>query len=217
MPSRPGRRQAAVIGSVPAAICVRNSVSCGSILQFYHVQPSDLNFAMRTPTRRENLAPWLQEQYEILSTLERLGEPNQDFDTGFAVAKTVNEAERVAVGFGIPVGDEQALTSPRDGLAIVGRLLAAAQTPAEVLTVPEASRLLRVKDDTIRGWIATGRLKAANVGDGPRRPRYRIARQDLDASWQAGPGRPKPSRSSGGGQAARWCPNTSRNGDYTRW
>ena len=142
---------------------------------------------MRTPTTLPNLAPWLQSQADILSTLERLGEPTEAIDA----AAIVNEAERVAARFGIAVDDERALTTAREGLAAIGRLIAAVDAPAEVLTVAEAARLLRVKGDTVRGWIAAGRLKASNTGNGHQRPRYRITRPDLD-TFLAGRTRPTP-------------------------
>ena len=43
-----------------------------------------------------------------------------------------------------------------------------------------------------RGWIAAGGLKAANVGGGPQRPRYRIARPDLDTFLASRTRQPKP-------------------------
>ena len=51
---------------------------------------------------------------------------------------------------------------------------------AEILTVADVARILRVKDDTVTGWLASGWLRAFNIGNGTRRPRYRIARADLD-------------------------------------
>jgi excisionase family DNA binding protein len=46
----------------------------------------------------------------------------------------------------------------------------------ELLTVPEAAALAKVKPATIRTWIADGKLAASRVGR-----RHRIRRADLDA------------------------------------
>lgn len=48
----------------------------------------------------------------------------------------------------------------------------------ETLTVPDVARELRTSEDTIRGWINSGQLKASNVGT--NRPRYIILREDLN-------------------------------------
>ena len=47
-------------------------------------------------------------------------------------------------------------------------------------TPPEVAELLRVKPERVRKWIERGELIGANLGDGSR-PRYRIARADLQA------------------------------------
>lgn len=49
------------------------------------------------------------------------------------------------------------------------------------LTPPEIARRLRVSVDRVRGWLARGELRGCNVGDGPRRPRWRVAEYDLQA------------------------------------
>lgn len=49
------------------------------------------------------------------------------------------------------------------------------------LTPPEISKILRVKPDKVLCWIHRGELKAVNVGNGIRRPRYRVSQESLDA------------------------------------
>jgi len=50
------------------------------------------------------------------------------------------------------------------------------------LTPPEVAKLLRVRIDKVRGWIRRGELAAVDVSETiGGRPRYRIARDDLDA------------------------------------
>jgi len=50
----------------------------------------------------------------------------------------------------------------------------------DYLSVTEAARLMQVNRDNVLSWINTGRLKATNTSKGIR-PRYRIARADLEA------------------------------------
>lgn len=49
-----------------------------------------------------------------------------------------------------------------------------------VLTPPRVAKQLGVDPATVIGWIRSGQLKAANVGKGGQRPRYRIRPSDLD-------------------------------------
>jgi excisionase family DNA binding protein len=54
-------------------------------------------------------------------------------------------------------------------------------TSGDMLTVTEAAKLLGTNRGKILGWVNSGRLKAANVAKGAGgRPRYRVARTDLD-------------------------------------
>ena len=50
----------------------------------------------------------------------------------------------------------------------------------KTLSVPEAARSAKVKNATVRRWLADGRLKGAKVGDN-KQSHWRIRRQDLDA------------------------------------
>jgi hypothetical protein len=57
-------------------------------------------------------------------------------------------------------------------------------------TPPEVADELRVDPAKVLGWIRSGQLRAVNVGDGARRPRYRISGADLQvflAARSAGP------------------------------
>lgn len=52
----------------------------------------------------------------------------------------------------------------------------------EYLTPPEAAKLLRVDPETVIGWIRAGELRASNLARrGTTRPRFRIAREAIDA------------------------------------
>lgn len=61
----------------------------------------------------------------------------------------------------------------REELAQVGRA-------PELLTTAEAAKLARLTQETLREWIADGRLRAVRAGR-----RYRIARSDLEAALSA--------------------------------
>jgi excisionase family DNA binding protein len=46
---------------------------------------------------------------------------------------------------------------------------------ARYLTPPEVAERLGVSPERIIGWIRSGKLRAVNIGDGSRRPRFRIS------------------------------------------
>ena len=48
----------------------------------------------------------------------------------------------------------------------------------DTLTVPDVARELKTSEDTIRGWINSGQLRASDIGT--QRPRYVILRDDLN-------------------------------------
>ena len=52
-----------------------------------------------------------------------------------------------------------------------------------VYMVPELAKLWRVSPDTIRRLINEKKLKATNIGQGKKRPRYRITADDARACW----------------------------------
>jgi excisionase family DNA binding protein len=65
---------------------------------------------------------------------------------------------------------------------------------SESLTPPQVAKQLGVDPDTVRGWIESRQLKAANVGKGKQRPRYRIRQSDLDAFLKARFPEPQPAK-----------------------
>ena len=52
-------------------------------------------------------------------------------------------------------------------------------TEPEMLSPPEVAQRYGVSPDTVRRWIAAGQLPAVNVGQGQRRPRYRVSAEGL--------------------------------------
>jgi excisionase family DNA binding protein len=53
-------------------------------------------------------------------------------------------------------------------------------TVPETMNGSQAARYMKVTPQTVRNWVRTGKVKATRVGDG-RKPRYVIAKADLDA------------------------------------
>lgn len=49
----------------------------------------------------------------------------------------------------------------------------------DFLTPPKIAKALAVNPDKVLGWIRLGRLKAVNVVDPPKRPRYRVSPEAL--------------------------------------
>jgi excisionase family DNA binding protein len=128
---------------------------------------------------------WLKDSIEFLERILRWGSPDgQDtLEVALACEEITGEAVRLACRLGFDLGDVPPVPTPRETLAIVGRLLRwAEQTVPDTatLTVTEAARLLRVNRDKILGWINACRLPAINTAKGHGRPRYRVARADLE-------------------------------------
>jgi len=64
------------------------------------------------------------------------------------------------------------------------------------LTPPAVAKRLGVTPERVISWIRAGRLRAVNLSDGPIRPRYRVAPDDLErflTSREVSP-RPRPVR-----------------------
>ena len=53
-------------------------------------------------------------------------------------------------------------------------------SPADLLSLPETARLLRVSEDTVRRWIKDKKLPAQRIGTWPH-GRLRIRRTDAEA------------------------------------
>lgn len=66
------------------------------------------------------------------------------------------------------------------------------RTETAYLTVAQAADHLGIGEDAIIGHIRAGRLRAANVGLGTRRPRWRITAEALDAFVESRTSTPMP-------------------------
>jgi excisionase family DNA binding protein len=163
---------------------------------------------------------WLKDSIEFLERTLRWGSPDgkDTLDVAMACEEITDEAVRLGCRLGCDLGDVPAVPTPRKTLAIVGRLARwAEQTVPDTatLTVTEAARLLRVNRDKILGWINSGRLRAVNAAKGHGRPRYRIARADLEgflASRTLGSATPS---DRGAGTPPKPLNGTSRRRNYT--
>jgi hypothetical protein len=71
------------------------------------------------------------------------------------------------------------------------------RTPEQFLTPPEVAKIWRVRRETVLGWIKSGELKAINIAEPCRRPRYRVDPMDLTAFKErrsVSPRQPMPKR-----------------------
>jgi excisionase family DNA binding protein len=69
--------------------------------------------------------------------------------------------------------------------------------PAAGKTTSEFAKRLRVGNDTVRGWIKSGRLGAVNTAPPGQRPRYVILPEHSEAFEQSlvvQPPKPRPAR-----------------------
>jgi excisionase family DNA binding protein len=127
-------------------------------------------------------AQWIRAELKALDRLESHPELDQSaFDD---IAITIREAGRRAAAAGLP----QAVEACRIRRGPVGtdlarqilaECLAAMSSEAVSLTPPQVATQLGVAPETVIGWIRAGELKAANVGKGKKRPRYRIEPEAL--------------------------------------
>ncbi len=127
---------------------------------------------------------WLHQRMDELDELYSLPDPNEE--VWRRSASIVEEAGDRAARLGLADLFQRAqkvgcFTGPENAKSFLSDCLAAIPVATDkVLTVTQVSEILKVKADTVRGWIAAGRLKASNTGNGSQRPRYRIAQADLD-------------------------------------
>jgi predicted DNA-binding transcriptional regulator AlpA len=96
---------------------------------------------MKHPTSKTAFRRWLAAQVDLLAAIDEYGEP--DFFVALDTAEIVGQASRLACRFGAGhlIGDELPTPTPRQGLAVVGRLLAWAEQgePPDLLSVVEVA------------------------------------------------------------------------------
>jgi excisionase family DNA binding protein len=131
-----------------------------------------------------DLRRYLTQQATILSGYVRYGPPIE-FGEGsegefyLDCTEIVETCRREAAMLGCDMGQEEAIVSPREALAMVGKLLAWARDnkPSDVLTVNQAAERLGVCAQTVYALIEKGRLRCQRIGVG--RGTIRIRPQDL--------------------------------------
>jgi len=137
-----------------------------------------------TPSR---LRRWIRERLISLDELEN--HPNWDELRFEDVRKILKEAERLAATLGL--ADAVTACHLRSGgitVAQARQSLAAClaavpsgkQEDRTHLTPPEVAKRYGVSPDTVRSWIENGQLKATNIGQGKKKPRFRIEPQALE-------------------------------------
>lgn len=130
---------------------------------------------------------WLREQ---IVALENQGShPICDEQHFEDVRTTVKQAGHLAAIIGIPSAVAACQmraggTTVFQAKAILAECLAAVpgiKRPERVhLSPPEVAKRYGVSPDTVRGWIASGLLRATNIGKGKKKPRFRIEPQALE-------------------------------------
>ena len=122
---------------------------------------------------------WLRA--EIAELVDDFPDENQFWEA----AATIREARRIALALDRP--DVAKICYIRTGavaLSVAQEVLSSclqalrkrrpADPQSDMLTPPQVARRYGVSPDTVRGWIASGKLQAVNVGRGTR-PRYRVS------------------------------------------
>jgi excisionase family DNA binding protein len=119
---------------------------------------------------------WLTEAFDTINLLCKYGEP--DFFDTLDVADTVDQAARLACRFGAGhlAGPEQAMLSPREALAIIGRILVWAESQSQFFDAVQASNYLGITRQSLYDLVERKKLTPLR---GPRRT-YRFTKKQLD-------------------------------------
>ena len=137
---------------------------------------------MNTKYRR-----WLREQLAALEAIS--SHPDPGYEQYDGIADVIADARRRAADAGLP--DVVKVCRVRRGgltVTIAQEVLAAclAAVPSappakrDRLSPPEVAKRYGVSPDTVRAWIENGQLKATNIGQGKKKPRFRIEPQSLE-------------------------------------
>jgi predicted DNA-binding transcriptional regulator AlpA len=116
----------------------------------------------KEPKTLKQFHTWLEAQFDELQFFCQYAEP--DFFDQLGIAETVEVAHRHACRFGAGhvVPKEQTLLAPREGLAIIGQLLAWAKSQlrcsAELLSDSEVGEVLGVSARTVWRMLSTDEL-----------------------------------------------------------
>jgi excisionase family DNA binding protein len=143
-------------------------------------------------------AKWLRSQLTYVDKLESEPFTEAFFDD---LRSTIDEAEQRAAVVGLPDAVQACQIRPgRIGVDLARRILSeclascVSDPPRDTLTVPQIASQLKVSRDTVRNWIASGKLQAANLNRPGTRPRWVVKRDDLDAFLKKRQPDPQPAK-----------------------
>jgi predicted DNA-binding transcriptional regulator AlpA len=114
------------------------------------------------PRTHRQFRDWLEDTFDDLDPLCQYADPD-DFDQ-MEIAQQVEQASRLACRFGAGdlIESEEPRRTPREALAIVGRLLARMNEkwdkPSDLLAVGEVARLFDISPRTVWRRVAAGEI-----------------------------------------------------------
>jgi excisionase family DNA binding protein len=136
---------------------------------------------MTIPRTAADFRRWLRVE------IAELANDHPDENHFWEAGGTIREARRIALALDRPdvaklcrIGDRPlALPVAQEILSAclaTLRIRRPADSQIDMLTPPQVARRYGVSPDTVRGWIASGELRAVSVGKGTRLPLERSAR-----------------------------------------
>jgi excisionase family DNA binding protein len=124
------------------------------------------------------LKTWIQTKLETIDPAD--GEPSEQYAAIVRELKIRTLDIDPKLSLSLPIEDKKWACSAFGQLR---RVLEEIETPTlpdgDVLDPPAVARLVGCSPDTVRDWIRSGQLRAANVASGSR-PLWKIQRSDLD-------------------------------------
>ena len=122
------------------------------------------------------LATWIKQQLRFIDEMESF--PERDLQAYEDFRSIVAEASQRAAAAGIPAGVAACQIrpgpiAPNIAREVLAKCLEACPGSTE-LTPPQVAKRYSVSPDTVRLWIATGKLRATNVAKPGKRPSYRV-------------------------------------------
>ena len=137
---------------------------------------------------------WLNAQLQVIEP--HIGEPPTP-----VFAETVATAKAYAYllglhDFALSLPDNELGKTPLTAANQLRRCLAALEAPPcpDTITPPELAGILGVSADTVLEWIRSSELKASNLNKPGKRPRYVIAKDDLNEFLKRRQPEPKPTK-----------------------
>jgi excisionase family DNA binding protein len=125
------------------------------------------------------LRNWIHAQLDTIDP--RAGEASEEYASVVRELKIRTLDFNPTLSLSLPILDKKYAAS---AVGQLRRVLEEIEQPqpvpdTDVLDPPAVARLVGCSPDTVRDWIRSGQLRAANVANG-NRPLYKIRREDLD-------------------------------------